>query len=218
MPLRTALVIMARYPAPGTVKTRLAQTIGAHRACELYQAFLHDLGRRFSGGRRELIWAYHPPASDFAAVIAGGARCVPQAGAGLGPRMHNCFRSLCAEGYHKLLLIGADVPHVRDEWLDEAERALDSTDVVLGPTKDGGYYLIAMRQPHDVFSGIAMGTPRVFAQTVTRARTLGLRVHLIAPTFDIDEAEDLLGLRALLDEPGTVPLPHTAALLQRWPR
>ncbi len=215
---RVALVIMARYPAVGKVKTRLARTIGAQRACDLYQAFLRDLGHRFSGGRRELIWAFHPPESDFAARIGATARCLPQAGNGLAQRMHNCFRRLCAEGYEKVILIGADAPHVHDEWLDQAERALDSADVVLGPSDDGGYYLIAMRQPHDVFTGIAMSTARVLAETVAKAEAAALKIALLTQTFDVDEAEDLARLRRLLAD-GSRPhprLPHTAALLRGW--
>ena len=142
---------------------------------------------------------------------------MPQTGDGLGERMHNCFRRLCADGFDKVILIGTDVPHLRDQWLDEAEAALDSADVVLGPTDDGGYYLIAMRQPHDLFSGIEMSTARVLADTLTKAHAAGLTVHLLARTFDIDEADDLSRLRALLEHDRVQPpLPHTAALLKEW--
>lgn len=217
MSARVALAIMARYPAAGTVKTRLARAIGVERACTLYRAFLHDLDERFTGGRRVVIWAFHPPDSDFAACVSAGACRLPQSGDGLGERMLNCFRRLCTDGFEKVILIGTDAPHLRDQWLDEAEAALDDADVVLGPTDDGGYYLVAMRQPHDIFSGIAMSTARVLADTVAKARSAGLTVRLLARTFDIDEAEDLTRLRALLeDDRVQPPLPHTAALLKEW--
>src|ERR1700687_4722028 len=166
---RTALVIMARYPAVGEVKTRLARAVGAERACTLYGAFLRDLEARFVGQRRTLVWAYFPLERDFAALVAPGARCLPQTGRDLGERMHHCFQQLIADGFERVLMIGADAPHVRDEWLDEADTALDDVDVVLGPSDDGGYYLIAMKAAHDVFTGIAMSTPRVFAATVAKA-------------------------------------------------
>ena len=111
---------MARYPAVGEVKTRLARAIGAERACALHHAFLRDIDTRFAGQRRVLVWAFHPPESDFAALVAAGAHCVPQEGANLSTRMYNCFRRLCGDGFARVLMIGADVPHVRDEWLDEA--------------------------------------------------------------------------------------------------
>jgi rSAM/selenodomain-associated transferase 1 len=216
---RVALAIMARYPAAGTVKTRLARVIGADRACALYRAFLRDLDERFTSGRRAVIWAFHPPDSDFAACVKAGACCLRQTGNGLAERMHNCFRCLYAGGFEKVILIGTDAPHLRDQWLDEAEAALDSADVALGPTEDGGYYLVAMRRPHDIFSGIEMSTAHVLADTVARTRAAGLKVHLLPRTFDIDESDDLSRLRALIEgDRLQPPLPHTAALLRVWSR
>ena len=217
MGYRTALVIMARYPAIGEVKTRLARAIGAERACALYRAFLGDLQARFGEQRRALVWAFHPPESDFAAVVAAGARCLPQRGGTLGERMHNGFRYLCGDGFGRVLMIGADVPHVRDEWLDEAEEHLERADVVLGPTADGGYYLIAMRAPHDVFTGIETSTPHVLTDTRRKAAESGLRVHLLPTSFDVDDEPDLLRLRALLADGGeALRIPATAALLKEW--
>lgn len=213
----TALVVMARYPAVGEVKTRLARVIGADRACDLYRAFLCDIETRFAAGRRTLVWAYDPPDRDFAALLAPGARCLAQEGAALGARMRAVFRHLCASGFTRVLMFGADAPHVRDEWLDEAEAALDDADVALGPSLDGGYYLIGMRSPHDVFSGIKMGTPGVFAATRHKAEAAGLRVHVLPETFDVDEAPDLERLRERLrDADAAARLPATAACLRAW--
>lgn len=213
---RTALVIMARYPAAGAVKSRLARTIGAEPACALYRAFLRDLDARFAHGGRTLIWAFHPPDSDFSALVKTGVRCVPQTGRDLGERMHACFRLLSGEGFDRILLLGADVPHVQDEWIAEAEAALEEADVVLGPADDGGYYLAGMRKPHDIFSGIEMSTPHVLADTLAKAEAARLRVHLLPQTFDVDEAGDLARLRERLAITGHEPrLPHTAALLKR---
>ncbi|HUI28214.1 MAG TPA: TIGR04282 family arsenosugar biosynthesis glycosyltransferase [Candidatus Kryptonia bacterium] len=210
-----ALVIMARYPAVGRVKTRLARSIGVERALALYRAFLRDLDVRFTRAPRPLVWAFHPPELDFAAVVTPGTRCVPQIGRDLGERMHNCFRLLCGE-FERVLMIGVDAPHLRDEWLDEAERALANVDVVLGPSNDGGYYLIAMRQPHDVFSGVAMSTPEVLIDTQRAAARHGLRVHLLPPTFDVDTVDDLERLQRLLTTDVAAQLPATATLLRSW--
>lgn len=210
---RTALVVMARYPEPGKVKTRLASVIGAVRACELYRAFLRDLDARFATGRRELVWAYTPATADFAPIVRPGSRCVAQSGANLAERMLRCFAELGATGFEPIIMIGADVPHVREEWFDEAEAALAKCDVVLGPSEDGGYYLVAMRQPHDIFTGVEMGAPRVFQQTMERIAALRLRVELLPRSFDIDEAEDLQRLRAEIARDGRL-LPFTAAILR----
>ncbi len=216
---RSCLAVMARHPEAGTVKTRLARAIGAERACALYRAFLRDLDARFAPQRRrELVWLFHPPERDFAAIVSPGSRCVAQTGRDLGERMHAGFARLLSEGFGKVIMIGADAPHIRDEWLDDAERALDHVDIVLGPTADGGYYLIAMRAPHDVFSGIAMSTPEVLTQTQAKAAAAGLRVHLLPPSFDIDEESDVVQLRALLVDPQwTTRLSATAAELRNWP-
>ncbi len=212
---KTALVLMARYPVAGAVKTRLAEAIGAGRAAALYHAFIRDIDARFQAGRRTLVWAFTPPQADFAGLVSPGTRCLPQRGAHLGERMRQCFLTLFASGFERVLMIGADVPHVSDEQLDEAEQRLDSADVVLGPAQDGGYYLVAMRHPHDLFSGVHMGTATVLAETLAKLNAAGLRAHLLPASFDIDAADDLGRLHALLRR-DQVRLPHTAALLARW--
>jgi len=209
----TTLVVMARYPAVGAVKTRLARTIGAATACALYRAFLADLDARFAGGTRPLVWAYDPPDADFAALVRPAAVCVPQEGPDLGPRMHNMLRRCCTDKSRGVLIIGADVPHVRDAWLAEADEALTDADLVLGPSTDGGYYLIGMREPHDVFTGVPMGRPDVLAATLDRAAALGLRVHCLPETFDVDEAGDLDRLRRELAGSSGLTLPATASVL-----
>lgn len=210
----STLAIMARYPVVGEVKTRLAPAIGFAPACDLYRAFLCDLDARFAGGPRPLVWMFHPPDAAFAALIPSGARCLPQEGGNLGERMHACFRRLVSAVEDGVIMIGADVPHVRDDWLDEAEHALDDVDVVLGPSLDGGYYLIAMKVAHDVFSGIEMGTATVLEHTLAKAAAANLKVHLLPPTFDVDDVDDLARLRSLLhDEEWRRRLPASAALL-----
>jgi uncharacterized protein len=212
--MRSALVIMARYPTAGQVKTRLARVIGTGAACALYRAFVRDLDARLSERAETVVWAFDPPDSDFASVIASAARCVAQVGSDLGERMFNCFLALCREGFDRVTMIGADCPHIRDAWLDEAARELSKADVVLGPSADGGYYLVAMRAPHDLFRGIPMSTAGVLQATLDRASQRGLKVHLLPQTFDIDEAADLTRLQALLADPAlTRLLPHTAAAL-----
>jgi rSAM/selenodomain-associated transferase 1 len=214
---RCALAVMARYPSVGEVKTRLARTLGSERTCALYRAFLRDIEARFAFQRRALVWAFYPPDRDFPSVVAPGACCFPQVGRNLGERMHNCFRRLFASGFGRVLLIGGDVPHVRDEWLDEAEGHLDGADIVLGPAADGGYYLVAMQRPHDVFSGISMSTAHVLRDTLAKAEGAGLRVHLLPPSFDVDEAPDLRRLHDLLaDARYAQLLPSTAAVLREW--
>jgi rSAM/selenodomain-associated transferase 1 len=211
----TAIAVMARYPELGKVKTRLAQAIGAPRALALYRAFLRDLDERFAGGKRTLVWMYEPAGAPFAAMMPAGRTCVPQRGVGLSERMRGGFEELLPPGgeFDKVVMIGADVPHVRDEWIAEADERLADHDVVLGPSDDGGYYLIALRRPHDLFSMADMGTPRVFEQTLAAARRAGLAVHLLPRSFDVDLEADLLRLSRALSQPGSPTLAHTTAVL-----
>jgi hypothetical protein len=119
-----------------------------------------------------------------------------------------------ADGGAPVVVLGADVPHVPLERVVEAVAALASgTDVVLGPAEDGGYYLIGLGAPApELFVGIAWGTADVLRATMGQASAAGLRTHLVAATFDVDEAADLERLRRVL-ESGEVELPRTAIVL-----
>src|SRR5205085_3096355 len=118
----------------------------------------------------------------------------PQQGPELGARLHQVFRWTCTQGFERTIVIGSDSPHISHEIIVNAQAALDKADVVLGPADDGGYYLIAMRKPYDVFSGIPMSTAVVTTMTIAAAQRQGLTVHLLESLFDVDELPDLLRL------------------------
>jgi rSAM/selenodomain-associated transferase 1 len=208
---------MAKHPAPGRVKTRLARTLGAERACALYRAFVLDLADRLRTLPFPVTWAYEPPDAPFADLVRD-ARVRPQQGADLGERMATAVAAEFAEGASAVVVLGADVPHVAGASIVEAFERLATVDVVLGPARDGGYYLIGLVTPvHALFTGIAWGATGVFAITHARARALGLAVHVLPETFDVDEPEDLERLETLLDR-GEVALPHTTEVLRSGPR
>ena len=209
------LVVMAKYPTPGAVKTRLAERVGAEAACALYGAFLGDISERVSAGPWSLCWAVTPPEADLAPFIGAGGRQLAQQGDDLGARMRACFVRLFGEGAGRVVMIGADAPHLVGGELQSAFAALDADDAVFVPTRDGGYCLVGMRAPYDVFSGVAMGTSAVFAATRARLDTLGLRWRALAQSFDVDELQDATELARLLAA-GRVCLPRTAAVLRAW--
>jgi rSAM/selenodomain-associated transferase 1 len=199
----TALIIMARYPEPGKTKTRLARTLGDAEVAQLYQAFLTDLAQRLGGQDYTLLWAYTPPEIDYATFVqtlapAYSQRCFPQQGQDFGTRLLSAFQWAHEHGFQRVLLIGSDSPHISHAIIEQARVALDAADVVLGPSDDGGYYLIAMRHPYDVFSGIPMSTDVVTEMTLALAQQQGLTTHLIDQLYDIDELPDLLRLAELL--------------------
>lgn len=215
----TVLAIMARYPELGQGKTRLAQGLGAEMTLELYRAFLQDLALRFTDWECDVIWAYTPVESDFALFMRSliakpGApvQALPQEGSDLGARLHNVFRATASAHFARTILIGSDSPQVSREIIEQAQQALASADVVLGPAEDGGYYLIAMREPHDVFSDIPMSTDIVLEMTIEKARQQGLKVQLLETLFDIDTRSDLQRLAGLLQADSTLA-PVTAVCL-----
>jgi rSAM/selenodomain-associated transferase 1 len=212
------VLVMAKYPVPGRVKTRLAGALGAAAAAELARAFIADLGARLGALGASVAWAFWPPDAPFAGLVPG-APCVPQQGRDLGERLCAAIAWAFARDPRPLAVLGADVPHVEAATLREAATALaGDADVVLGPTPDGGYYLLALRAPQPaLFERVPWGGSRVLAVTLERARAAGLRVHLLPATFDVDTPADLAALRQLLAA-GTVVLPETAALLERLGR
>ena len=215
----TTLVIMVRYPEKGKTKTRLARRIGDEATLGLYQAFLTDLAQHFAGWKYDLHWAYTPDDIDFSPFAATLAPShvstmysFPQHGPDLGTRLHQIFLSLRAQQYQSIIVIGSDSPHIRRSTILQAHQALAHADVVLGPAEDGGYYLIAMRQPHDVLSDIPMTTHAVLQLTIEKAQSQGLSVHLLESLFDVDELPELLRLAELLRVENT-RAPSTAMFL-----
>lgn len=208
---------MARVPEFGRVKTRLAHDIGAAGAFALYSAFLRDIGRRFSEARANLVWAYTPDDGDAAAFFGDRAALVPQGEGTLDLRMARVFdRLLRPTGrFDRVVMIGADVPHVPDDWVGAALDGADDSDLVLGPAEDGGYYLVGMSARHDVFRGIPMGTPHVFAATRARAAALRLSVKEVPPLFDLDRGADVRRLPAFVAMHPDVQLTETLACLRR---
>jgi rSAM/selenodomain-associated transferase 1 len=220
----TALIIVARYPQRGAIKTRLASAIGEDATIELYRAFLTDLALKFAPAHNrcnqyDLHWCYTPASTDFGALLStltptlsASMHFFPQQGEGLGERLHHAFCTAHRRGYRKTIVIGSDSPHIRPAIFAQARAALDHAGIVLGPAEDGGYYLIAMRDPHDVFSGIPMSTSAVLQKTIELARRQKLNISTLETLFDIDELPDLLRLTELLHADYTLA-PITAAHL-----
>jgi rSAM/selenodomain-associated transferase 1 len=210
------LVIMARYPEEGTVKTRLARDLGPHMTRRLYRAFIDDLAEKFGSLRRPLIWYYIPTSSPFPQLFSPRFTCRPQSGLSLQERMLRIFEDLFREGYTRVVVIGADVPHIPIEAVDEAFSSLNAAEVVFRPSIDGGYHLVGLKAARDLFSGIAMSTDRVLCDTIERAASMGLSAHCLAPSFDVDTIEDVKRLRRYLAETND-PLPRTREVLTEIP-
>jgi hypothetical protein len=188
------LGIFAKGPWPGRVKNRLAVTIGAEQAARLYDAFLRDLLPRLGTVKATRVLAFESVTDhDFFAALCGDQfELEVQARGDLGERMESFFRNQIARGATSVVLVGSDSPDMPLDRIHQAFRRLDDHELVIGPSEDGGYYLIGMRQMiGQIFSGIRWSTDTVFAETTDRLRQIGVRFTLIDPWYDVDRADDL---------------------------
>jgi rSAM/selenodomain-associated transferase 1 len=214
MMYRTALVIMAKAPQPGSVKTRLCPPLSYSEAAELYRCFVLDtMAKARTLSSVGLLLAYTPAGSkDFFASLAPGAILMQQQGDDLGDRMATCFSQSFALGYHRVLLTGSDLPTLPADHLRQAVAliAKPQVDVVLGPSADGGYYLIGLRQLHRaLFDNMRWSTDTVFAETVRRAEVSGLHVAHLPRWYDVDTPADLKCLQADLMRQANSACLHT---------
>jgi rSAM/selenodomain-associated transferase 1 len=195
----SALIIMAKQPAVGQTKTRLCPPLTPTQAAALYEALLRDSIELAAGleGVRLAIAVTPPEAMGyFRRISPAGATLLPVAGADIGDCLNQVLSRLLAAGHGQALACNSDGPTLPVAFLRQAIALLDESDVVLGPSEDGGYYLIGLKRPRpELFQGIAWSTGRVLAQTVERAEALGLSVALTLPWYDVDTASDLDRLR-----------------------
>jgi uncharacterized protein len=207
--LKEALVVMAKAPREGKVKTRLLGALSPEEARRLHVAFLSDtfgLMEDVKEEREELSLAlcYTPVGEEeaFEEVEREGSLMIPQRGENLGERLTNCFADLFALGFESVVVIGADSPTLPGEYVFDAFECFETDDdVVLGPAEDGGYYLVGMRKLHArIFEDIPWGAAGVMAATTDRAREAELNLVLLPEWRDVDKPEDLERLKSELGE------------------
>ncbi len=186
------LVLFAKAPRVGLVKTRLARSIGEAEALKAYQALVQNVLRalvRF----RDVTVQFSPDdaQSDVASWMKPGWTSAPQGSAGLGDRLARCFEEQFSHGAERVVVIGSDCPDIDGSDIEDAWESLKTHDLVLGPAADGGYWLIGLsRNCPSVFTGVDWGTERVLEQTVARAKHEGLSIALLRQLSDVDTAED----------------------------
>jgi rSAM/selenodomain-associated transferase 1 len=216
--MNRTLVIMAKAPRLGSVKTRLAKSLPLQAVTELYQCLLNDtIALAQSLDRVEV--AIMCPASDveeLSRAVARSVRVVPQTGSGLAAALDSVFTQFAATGRPGVIAFNSDSPHLPASVLESAFDVLEACDLVVGPTHDGGYYLVGARASHpDLFASDGMGTANALEALLERASDLQLSVRVIDPFYDIDVAADL---SQLADELQRIPgkAPRTAKWLSEW--
>lgn len=190
--------IFAKYWEPGKVKTRLAGTLGRESASQIYHHFVSTLVARFRecADSRVLYFTPQEQADAFTTIAGADWAAKPQTHGDLGARMASFFGECFGAGADRVVLIGSDSPTMPAAYVESAFRLLRATDIVLGPSEDGGYYLVgAARETAGMFEGIDWSTERVWEQTVVRLGELGLSYESLPQWYDVDERSDLERLR-----------------------
>lgn len=188
-----AVVIFARAPELGRVKTRLAAELGPERALAIYRGLADQVvaAVRDSAWRRVIAHAPADAGPAMRAWLGDDVSYEPQCAGDLGRRLSGAIAARLAAGAERVVVIGTDCPTITARTVGEAFAALDTADVVFGPATDGGYYLVGMRQLHEsLFRDIPWSCDRTLHVSLEHAAMVGLRVALLATMRDIDTAED----------------------------
>ena len=210
--MKNALICFTRVPKPGVTKTRLLPILSGEQCAMLHTAFLRDLSSVYEQMDADLFVAYtNDPDWEMLKEIFPAARgFFPQSGADLGEKMYNALRFVLEAGYGKAVLTGADLPLMTGVHLESGFAALDGADIAIGPTSDGGYYLVGMKQPSRViFENQSYGGSTVLENTLAAANAAGLSAALAMACDDVDTPEDLRNLMTRLS-----PESATCSLLQ----
>lgn len=214
--MKRALICFTRPPLPGRTKTRLMPLLTGEACAALHAAFLRDAADVCGQVDADLYVAYAPEGDwrVLREIFPAALGFFPQTGEGLGERMHRALAGVLSLGYGACVLIGSDLPELTPEHIHAAFAALEEADVTLGPTADGGYYLVGLKEPcRDLFAGQRYGHASVYENALAAVRS-SHRSFCPAPACqDVDVPEDLMRL------PGTVrPGSHTARLLKtmKW--
>ena len=215
-----ALVIFAKAPLVGQVKTRLCPPLSPETAAELARCFLVDTVERACRLPTVKVYLAITPAESeplFRSLLPFPVEYLAQRGTSLGEREHNSFVDLFQHGATRMVLIGSDIPTLPLSHLQEAFQHLEDArgDAVFGPSSDGGYYLVGMRVLHpELFENISWSTSSVMADTLAQAEKHGLNVTFVPPWHDVDDKDDLARLVAELSRPdGHLHAPRTSAFL-----
>jgi uncharacterized protein len=212
------LVIMAKAPRPGAVKTRLASSLSPDAVSAFYLCLLEDtlaLARALD----HVHLAIMCPESDseqLAELVGSRAEVIPQKGVGLAAGLTSVFAHFADDKQRRIIAFNSDSPHLPPSVLKTAFEILAKDDVVVGPTYDGGYYLVGTKASHPrLFSGDGMGTSTALERLLSRARALELSVGFAERFYDIDVADDLACLAEELRR-NPARAPRTAMWLQQW--
>ncbi len=185
------ICLMLKAPQKGRVKTRLAKKVGNTTALEIYQRLVEHQLRQLP--RRWPKQIHYTPRSALAkmeAWLGKGYHYIPQCNGDLGKRMVHAMKDAFKNNASSVMFLGGDCPYITKTVLEEAKAALERVDIILGPAKDGGYYLIGLRRVEPkLFCNIDWGEAQVFSQTIQRIQSLGLKYQKLKLLEDVDDLQ-----------------------------
>lgn len=199
--LERILIVFVKYPEAGHVKTRLAKSIGEKEAAALYGLFVELLLKKTDNMNSKRLIFYTPvnQRDKVSSWLNDDSKLYPQKGDDLGQRMSNAFRFAFARGARRIVIVGTDIPLLNREIILKAFRELENRQCVIGPSPDGGYYLLGLSHFDErIFQNIPWGTGKVLNQTLRIVQGLGLTYSLLEEHFDVDDIEDLIRLKSSL--------------------
>ena len=199
---RSALILFAKDPVEGQVKTRLSSLLDAPTILSLYHHFLRDSIEKVDSILEvdRFIGIASTPTSDYFEDVSRNypIRLFIQEGENLGERMRQTFQDRFEEGYERVVIIGADSPTLPTAYIEQALQS--EKEVVIGPSTDGGYYLIGMKgKVTDIFEGVSWGTDRVLSETLNALEDQQAQAELLPVWYDVDLPEDLRFLKTHLE-------------------
>ena len=209
--MKQAVICFTRVPRPGQTKTRLMPCLSGEQCAQLHWAFLRDLSNIYASQDADLLVAHTPdPDWESLKTVFPAARFFPQEGTDLGAKMNHALNLALSMGYEKCILTGSDLPLMTREHLMSGFDALNQADVTLGPTSDGGYYLVGVKEESPfLFEKQTYSCGNVFKNTFAAAEAAGKTCCPALSCDDVDTPEDLRILCMALD-----PHSHTAAFLR----
>lgn len=205
--MKKAIILFTRVPLPGYTKTRLLPYFGKEECAKLHTCFLKDIKEQCRQVDADIFVYYTEEEKEkpdwkkgrrlLSRIFGKAAHYCVQQGETLGDRMYGAITAVLEKGYDLCILIGSDIPEIKKNDMETAFRLLEQKDVVFGPTKDGGYYLVGMTKPRkEVFEIESYGHGSVFSDTLKRLEGSGLKTACIRSLSDLDTREDVNAYRS----------------------
>ena len=214
--MKKVIIIMAKVPTAGAVKTRLYPFLSVEQSATLAECFLRDTVSKAKFLPNELIIAYTPveKLDVLRAILSKEQIFIEQKGANLGDKMFHAFEFAFSQNPDAVVMIGTDSPTFPAQFITQAFEMLSEADAVLGETADGGFYLIGLQKlKREIFKLVEWSSPKTFEQTARNIENLGLRLSLLPNWYDVDTPDDLKRLKKDLSKSSSIA-PKTFKFLE----